>query len=139
MYSTPPLTAAVTVVGHGSVHLWLRSGTQYFDVFVRICDVDPRGRSVNVCDGIVRFDPGNVTADEAGIFEVEIPLWPTAREFAAGHRIRLQVSSAAHPLFSRNTGSGEPLGSATKLVPSYHEVLRSPPRASSIELPVTSL
>ena len=36
-------------------------------------------------------------------------MWPTANTFRAGHRIRLQVSSGAHPLFCRNAGTGEPL------------------------------
>ena len=34
---------------------------------------------------------------------------------AAGHRIRLQVSSGAHPRYARNLGSGEPLATGTTL------------------------
>jgi predicted acyl esterase len=41
----------------------------------------------------------------------------TAYRFAAGHRIRLQLSGGAHPRFARNTGSGEPVARATRLVP----------------------
>jgi hypothetical protein len=36
--------------------------------------------------------------------------------FPAGHRLRLQVSGGAHPRFARNTGSGEPPATATRLV-----------------------
>ena len=40
-------------------------------------------------------------------------LWPIAHRFAAGHRIRLQVSSGAHPRYARNPGTGEDPATAT--------------------------
>ena len=41
----------------------------------------------------------------------------TAHRFGAGHRLRVQVSGGAHPRFVRNTGTSEPLATATRLVP----------------------
>jgi len=44
-------------------------------------------------------------------------MWSTAHRFKAGHRIRLQVSSGAHPRWYRNLGTGEsPLTATEKLV-----------------------
>ena len=40
-------------------------------------------------------------------------LWPMGHRFAAGHRIRLQVSSGAHPRYARNPGTGEDPATAT--------------------------
>ncbi|WP_031187678.1 MULTISPECIES: CocE/NonD family hydrolase [Streptomyces] len=113
-FTTPPLTEPADVLGTVGVDLLVGTDTGHADVFVRLCDVDERGRSVNVCDGIRRLDPATAAAGPA---EVTVEMSPTAHSFAAGHRIRLQVSGGAHPRFARNTGTGEPPATATRLVP----------------------
>lgn len=88
------------------------STNPHVDLFVRLCAVDARGHSVNVTDAIIGFGRGEHAA--AAPLEspqpVTITLAPTAAHFAAGHRIRLQVSSGAHPLHLRNGGADDPLG-----------------------------
>ncbi|HLH47205.1 MAG TPA: CocE/NonD family hydrolase C-terminal non-catalytic domain-containing protein, partial [Acidimicrobiales bacterium] len=116
----------------------------------RLCRVDGRGRSTNLSDGILRLAPGedgaslvqlgspvqgSVERHPDGVARVRIRMWPTAATFPRGHRLRLQVSGGAHPLFARNPGGGEPLGSATVLVPADHEVFHDPTHPSAIELP----
>ena len=66
-------------------------------------------------------------------------MWPTANTFRAGHRIRLQVSSGAHPLCNRNTGTGEPLATGANLRSADQEVFHDAARPSSIVLPVVPL
>ena len=39
-------------------------------------------------------------------------LWPIGHRFGAGHRIRIQVSSGAHPVYGRNLGTGDPPATA---------------------------
>ncbi len=68
--------------------------------------------------------------------ETASDLWPTAHRFLAGHRIRLQVSSGAHPRFARNPGTGEPLGTAKTLVPADQAVFHDPAHPSALLLPV---
>ena len=46
----------------------------------------------------------------------------TAYRFRPGHRIRLQVSSGAHPLYARNLGTGEPPTTATTMRAADQEV-----------------
>ena len=86
-------------------------------MFVRICDVDAKGRSRNVSDGFVRLGP----AEPAGQV-VRVDLDAMAHRFAAGHRIRLLVAGGAHPRFARNLGTGEPAASATALRPSHRTI-----------------
>lgn len=138
-YTTDPLTADLTVAGPVSADVWLRASHPHIDVFVRLCDVDPSGKSGNVCDGIVRLDAqaGDAAAD--GIRRVPVSMWPTAMTFRRGHRIRVQVSGGAHPLFARNPGSGERLAVAATLVPSDVEVLHDPDHPSGIDLPVSPI
>jgi predicted acyl esterase len=68
---------------------------------VRLCDVDPSGRSRNVCDGIVRL-----TGADPLTGTVQVSLIATGYRFGPGHRLRLQVAGGAHPRFARNPGNG---------------------------------
>jgi putative CocE/NonD family hydrolase len=129
----------VTVIGPLTATLHLRSSLEYTDFFIRLCDVSPKGTSNNLSDGIVRLTPGAVTKEEDGTFRLEISMWPTANTFKVGHRIRLQVSSGAHPLFARNTGTSERLGAATMVRSADQEVFHDPDHQSSISLPVVQL
>jgi predicted acyl esterase len=56
--------------------------------------------------------------------------------FKAGHCLRLQISSGAHPRFARNTGSGEPLGTATKLLIANQSIYHDPQHPSAVVLSV---
>ena len=56
--------------------------------------------------------------------------------FARGHRLRLQVSSGAHPRYARNPGTGEPLGTAVRLVTAQQQVFHDPGHPSALILPV---
>jgi putative CocE/NonD family hydrolase len=129
-YTTAPLEEDTEVIGDVSAEIWFRSSLPHADVFVRLCDVDPRGRSRNVCDGLVSLSG----ADE--ITRADVRLWPTAHRFKRGHRIRVQVSSGAFPRFARNPGTGEPRATATTLRAADQEVYHDGARPSAIILPV---
>jgi len=129
-YTTEPLAADVEVIGEVSAEIWFRSSLAHADVFVRLCDVDPRGRSYNVCDGLVSLSG----TDE--ITRAAVTLWPTAHRFQRGHRIRLQVSSGAFPRYARNPGTGEPHATATTLRAADQTVHHDPAHPSAIILPV---
>lgn len=127
-YTSSPFNEGVEVIGPVSAELYLTSTTEHFDVFARLCDVEPSGRSINVCDGILRCGPGTEQP-------VRVDLWPTAYRFAPGHRVRLQVSAGAHPRFARNLGTGEPLATGTQLAVSNRSLYHDPERPSCLTLP----
>ncbi|MGW3899248.1 CocE/NonD family hydrolase [Micromonospora profundi] len=135
-YTSAPLARPVEVIGPVRAEIHVRSELPYLDVFVRLCDVDRRGRSWNVCDGLVRVAPGRFPADPSGAVRVPVPLWPTAYRFAAGHRLRVQVSGGAHPRWARNPGTGEPLGAAVTLRAGKRQVLHDPEHPSAVLLPI---
>ncbi|MFC1976468.1 CocE/NonD family hydrolase, partial [Chloroflexota bacterium] len=97
------------------LELYVRSSLAHTDFFGRLCDVYPHGRSINICDGLFRVAPGKGEPQPDGSLRIEIDLWSTAYRFRRGHRLRLQVSSGAHPRWNRNLGTGEPPGTGTKL------------------------
>lgn len=130
VFDTTPLDVDVEVVGEVSAEIWFRSNRPSSDVFVRLCDVDPSGRSLNVCDGLLRVN------DAAEPTAVRVQLSPTAYRFLAGHRIRVQVSSGAFPRFNRNLGTGESRATAATPLVADQEVFHDPEHPSAIILPV---
>ena len=60
----------------------------------------------------------------------------TAYRFDAGHRIRLQVSGGAHPRYARNTGTAEPVATATRLVAADIRILHDADAPCALSLPV---
>ena len=121
VFTSEPLAQPLDVIGPVSFRVRARGSTPHFDVFARLCDVDRKGASWNICDGLLRLggEPGSGDGGAAaggGWRDVTVPMSATAHRFGAGHRLRVQVSGGAHPRFMRNTGTGEPLATATRLV-----------------------
>jgi uncharacterized protein len=129
-FTTDVLDRDVEIIGDVTAEIWFQSSLRYADVFVRLCDVAPHGRSYNVCDGLVSLSG----ADEIACAAVR--LWPTAYRFKAGHRIRVQVSSGAFPRYARNPGTGEPLATATTLKAADQAVYHDPAHQSAVILPI---
>ncbi|SCG68245.1 CocE/NonD family hydrolase [Micromonospora humi] len=141
VFRGPPLDHAVVLAGEAVARVRFRSTAASADVFVRICDVHPDGRSMGVCDGIRRIGGVGTAAtdplpDEDGFVELEVPLWPAFHRFAAGHRVAVQVSSGAHPRYARNPGGGEPAATATATVRARQEISHAGAHPSRLDLPV---
>ena len=126
VYSSHVLERDLEIVGPVVATVKVRGSRPYHDVFVRLCDVEPSGRSVNVCDGLARVTPDSHPSDGDGWAEVTVDLWPAAHRFRTGHRIRVQVSGGAHPRYARNPGTAEPLATAMDLRPVDVEVAHGP-------------
>jgi putative CocE/NonD family hydrolase len=135
-YTSAPLENDLEVIGPVQADLYVRSSLEHTDFFARLCDVDQRGTSLNVCDALLRVRPGQPEAAADGTLHLTFDLWPTAHRFRRGHRLRVQVSSGAHPRYARNTGSGEPLATATKLVIADQSVYHDPDHPSAFVLSV---
>jgi putative CocE/NonD family hydrolase len=136
-YSTAPLPETVEAIGPVGVELFVRAGSPHFDLFARVCDVEESGVSWNVCDGLSRVAPERFGPAAGGAVRVAFELWPMGHRFAAGHRIRLQVSSGAHPRYARNPGTGEDFAAATVLRAVDIEVLHDAEYPSVLVLPAS--
>lgn len=136
VFTTGPLDADVEAIGLVSAEIHLRSSLEHTDVFVRVCDVLPDGTSLNVCDALLRLTPGTPPAAPDGVRRAVVDLWPTAHRFRARHRIRVQVSSGAHPRYARNPGTGELPATAKRLVAAEQEVFHDADHPSSVTLAV---
>ena len=135
-YTSAPLERDLEVIGPVQADLFVKSSLPHTDFFVSLCDVHPSGKSVNVCDGLMRLAPGRTVPESDGSMRLCIDCWPTAYRFERGHRLRLQVSSGAHPRYARNPGRGEPLATATTLLAADQTVFHDPAHPSAFLLPV---
>jgi putative CocE/NonD family hydrolase len=137
-YTTTPLPQTFEAIGPVRVELFVRASSPYFDLFARVCDVDADGLSRNVTDALARVEPGRFEPRADGSLRVAFDLWPIGHRFAARQRIRLQVSSGAHPRYARNTGTGESLVTATTLRPVDIELLHDVQHPSALILPAAT-
>lgn len=134
-FTSEPLAEPAELIGTSRVQLHVRASSAHFDLFARVCDVDGEGVSRNVCDALLRLGP-EAERDADGAVTARFALWPAAHRFAAGHRIRLQVSSGAHPRYARNSGTGEPQLTSTSLAPVDVELLFGERHPSAVWLPM---
>ena len=134
VFTTLPLAGDLDVIGTPRARLTVSADNRYHDVFVRLCDVYPDGSSMNLSGRLVRLDDVEPGPDGTRVATLE--LWPLAHRFAAGHRVRLQVSGGAHPWYARNPGTGEPLATATATRPTVVAVHHDADHLSTLTLPV---
>ncbi|MFI0508220.1 CocE/NonD family hydrolase [Streptomyces sp. WSLK1-5] len=128
-FTGAPLTDDLEVIGEVTADIWVRADRPSVDVFVRLCDVAPNGKSLNVCDELVHLDAG----DDATCATVRLS--PTAYRFKIGHRLRVQVSAGAFPRFARNLGGSEPVESATAMHQTEIDVFHDEAHPSAVTIP----
>jgi hypothetical protein len=131
VYTSEPLTAPYDIIGPVAAELHVTSTAPSADLFVRVCEVDARGVSTNVTDGLQRVTFASRETPQL----VRVELWPTARRFAPGHRIRVQIASGAFPRWARNLGGIEPIAHATTLRRASQSIHHSPECPSAIIVP----
>ena len=117
VFTSEPLEEPVEVIGDVTAELRVTRDNPNADLFVRLCDVDQRGRSRNVCDGIVRL-----TAADPLTGTVRVGMIGAAHRFGRGHRLRLQVAGGAHPRFAPNPGNGQVEAPAKDFVVTHYSV-----------------
>jgi putative CocE/NonD family hydrolase len=143
--STPPLERDVVLAGPVSARLHISTTAPDTDFTVKLIDVHPpnadypHGFAMNLTDGIVRCrfhrsyeEPEPLVPGE--VYEVEVVAPDTANRFAAGHRIRLDVSSSNFPRFDVNTNTAEPEAGARRTATAVNTVHMDAVRPSHLRV-----
>jgi uncharacterized protein len=126
-FTGAPLPADLYAVGTPLLELSHSCDNRYNDLFVRISEVDARGRSRNVSDGYLCSTPDSRN--------IRIELDAIAHRFPAGSRIRVLIAGGSHPRFARNLGTGEPLINGRQLASATHTVHLGEGGTSRLVLP----
>jgi len=141
VYTSDPLDRALEITGPLEARLFVASSARDTDFTVNLVDVFSDGTANPIQDGILRMSyrssESHPTPIEPGcVYEVRIDLWATSYVVAAGHRLRVEVSSSAFDRYDRNPNTGEPFGAAGKGIPATQTVLHDAAHPSRIVLPV---
>ncbi|WP_433297496.1 CocE/NonD family hydrolase [Actinoplanes sp. CA-030573] len=131
-FTTDPLPTAVDIAGRPTLDLAIAVAPAHADVFVRLCDVDERGRSHNFADAMRRLDP-DVPPGRPQRLTLELD--PCFHRLRAGHRLRLQISGGAFPRWARNLGMPGGPADGRVLRPSHHTITCAETR---LTLPITA-
>jgi putative CocE/NonD family hydrolase len=133
VFDTEPLAADTEVIGPIRAEIYLSADVPDLDLWVRLLDVAPDGTAHNLMSpglDVLRasYRNGTVTPEPLkpkSIVKLTLDRMLTSNTFLAGHRIRVQISGAFFPHFSRNlqTGESEITSSATRIahVRIYHD------------------
>lgn len=147
VFQTEPLEASVELTGQIVARLWVSSSALDTDFTIKVLDVYPpsedypEGCAINLTHGILRmrfrdsFEHPTLLQPDA-VYQIEIPSYPTSNLFAAGHRIRIDVSSSNFPHFDVNPNTGAPAGTVSEPVVARNRVFVGHARPSSVVLPV---
>ncbi len=107
--------ADVEVTGPIGATIYASADVPDFDLWVRLLDVWPDGRAFNLMSpglDVLRASYRNGSAKPelltgGKIYQLELGSLLTSNVFKAGHRLRVQMSGALAPHFSRNLQTGE--------------------------------
>lgn len=128
-FTGPSLTEPLEVVGNPDVELVHGTDNPHADLFVRLCEVDKNGRSINLSDGFRRLSPERSTGT------IVLRLDAIAHCFTPGTRIRLQISGGAHPRYARNLGTDQDPAFGTDLASSRRTIFHGNGGSSRLHLP----
>lgn len=144
LFDSAPLTSDLEVAGRIAVEIYLSCDAPDVDLWARLLDVAPDGRAFNLMSpglDVVRASTGGGARREllepGKVYRVRLENLFTGNRFLKGHRLRVQISAAFFPDFSRNLQTGQlesdSAGMRKATITVYHD--RKHP--SRLLLPVT--
>jgi putative CocE/NonD family hydrolase len=143
LYQTDPLSRPVDVVGRIELVLYAATSAMDTDFTAKLVDIQPDGRSLIVCDGIVRigFRGGleyRIPVPPRKVLEYRVRVGDTCYRFDNGHRIGLHISSSNCPKYDPNPNTGYRLieGALEAPVRAHQEVFHDRERPSHLSLPI---
>jgi putative CocE/NonD family hydrolase len=141
VYTTDLLEQGVEVTGTVEVTLYVSSDARDTDFTVKLIDVYPDGRALNVDETIqrARYREGyetEVFMEDGQVYELPVSAMSTSNYFAPGHRIRIEVSSSNFPRFVRNLNTGGNNSDESEAVVAHNAVHHTTSYPSQIRLPI---
>jgi putative CocE/NonD family hydrolase len=133
VFDTTPLIVDTEVTGSIRAEVFVSADVRDFDLWIRLLDVAPDGMAFNLMSpglDVLRASYRNAALKPelltpGQVYRLKLDRMLTSNVFSAGHRIRVQISAAFSPHFSRNlqTGASEITSSETQVghIRIYHD------------------
>jgi len=112
VYTSEPFKEGVEVSGPIDFTLYASSDAKDTDFTVKVLDVYPDGTAYNLDETIQRmryrdgYDKPLTWMKDGEVYKVVFQPLTTSNYFAAGHRVRIEISSSNFPRFDRNMNTG---------------------------------
>lgn len=112
VYTSEPFKEPIELSGPIEPTLYVSSDAKDTDFTVKVLDVYPDGRAYNLDESIQRmryrdgYEGPEVWMEAGKTYKVTLQPLNTSNYFAAGHRLRIEVSSSNFPRFDRNLNTG---------------------------------
>jgi putative CocE/NonD family hydrolase len=140
VYASEPMAEDTTFAGPISAVLYASTTAKDTDWFVTLVEVDAAGKTFELVQGRLRaryrasmarptlLTPGKIE-------KYTLDLWQTGITVKKGDRLRVEIASAAFPVWSRNLNTGGHNETETAHVPATQAILHSPAYPSHVLLP----
>jgi putative CocE/NonD family hydrolase len=146
VFDSQPLAKDVAIVGPLTAEVYVSCDCPDFDLWARLLDVAPDGTAFNLMspgNDVLRAsyrepERGRQLLNPGQVYKLTLPNMRTGNVFAAGHRIRVQISGSFFPDFSRNLQSGERETTSARMRKAEIRVYHDRERPSRIVLPVVT-
>ena len=141
VYDTPPLNESLSFAGPISAVLYASSSAQDTDWFMRLSEVDREGNILPLVHGMIRaryrnsFSKPELLEPEK-IYEYHLDMWQTGITIPEGSKVRVEVTSASFPSFSRNLNTGKHNETETEYVTAKQTIYHDANHPSHVLLPV---
>ena len=141
VYTSSALEQGIEVTGPLKVVLQVSSSAVDTDFTAKLVDVYPDGRAFNIQEGALRMRhreglSKKVLMTPGEVYEIELDLHASSNYYAAGHRIRLEVSSSNFPRWQRNLNTGGNNYDETEWQTASNRVFHTKTKLSYVVLPV---
>ena len=144
VYTSEPFKEGTEITGPITPTLYVSSNVKDTDFTVKVIDVHPDGRAYNLDESIQRmryrdgYEKPPVWMESGKVYKVTLQPLNTSNYFAAGHRLRIEVSSSNFPRFDRNLNTGGNNYDEVKGVVAHNRVHHSKQYPSQIVVTVVS-
>jgi len=141
-YTSDVLKEGIELSGPIDVNLYVSSSAKDTDFTVKLIDVDEAGKAWNLDETIQRmryregYDKPLVWMEPSKVYKFKFQPMNTSNFFAAGHRIRIEISSSNFPRFDRNLNTGGNNYDETKGVVANNAVHHSKQYPSAVTISV---
>jgi putative CocE/NonD family hydrolase len=149
IFESPVLQEDLVICGAVVIRLFVSSDCPDTDFTAKLVDCyppgddNPDGYAMNITDGIfrMRYREGwdrEVMLQPDAVYEARIEPFATCNLFAAGHRLRIDISSSNFPMFdvNPNTGAAAADAAAYRVATNRLHIGASPGQCSELLLPV---